>query len=287
MTGCPVAAVPTVVVSRLLSLSAVHGPNDWSEPAWSYLPSFILWRAKYIDDKPYILGYVGGEHIYDLNGKPIEVHFLTTKDGTNFEPVIPGQPVVEVGGGSETDFEFTDDDHALIAVTRNEAGDAQYGFGSKICRAEANDLGNWTCKADRKKYDSPLVFKHKGTIYLVARRNVTDDGYYDLGDTAKSLADQEAEYQVEYSFKPKRCSLWTVDPKELSVKYLFDLPSRGDTCFASYLPKNDDEITIYNYSNPTVDEDCRAWPNDCDDLTWFVGQGRPTDIYRIDLGFPK
>lgn len=259
-------------------------PGEWTEPEWSYLPSFILWRAKYVGDQPWIIGYVGGEHIYDLNGKPIEVHLLTTKDGRTFEPVIPGQPVVQMGGGSETDYEFLDDG-TLVAVTRNEAGDEEFGFGSKICRAEPGDLAHWTCKPDKKKYDSPLVLKHDNRIYLVARRNVTEDGFYDLGHTEKSLQDQEAEYQVEYSFNPKRCSLWEVDPKELTVKFLFDLPSRGDTCFASYLPKSDDEVTIYNYTNPTKDDDCPSWPDQCEDLTWWVGQGRPTDIYRIGLKF--
>ncbi len=268
-----------------MKVTEYHGPGDWDEPEDLYEPGFIPWRAKVIGDKAYLIGYVGGENIYENNGDPIRIHFLTTTDGRTLEPVVEGQPVVQEGGGSETDFTFLDDG-TLVAVTRDEAGDAEFGFGSKICRAEAGDLGNWTCKPDPKKYDSPLVFRHQGDVWLVGRRNVTEDGNYDLGADELSLADQADKYEVDYSFKPKRCALWKVDPDDLAVTFVTDLPSRGDTCFASELQKSDHLFTIYNYSSYLDGaEDCKSWPDDCADITWWVGQGGKTMIYRIDAAF--
>lgn len=266
-------------------VSVYHGPGDWESPADVYEPGFIPWRARTIDGKAYVIGYTGGENIYAIDGEPIAIHFLTTKDGLTLEPVVPGKPVVQTGGGSETDFAFLDDG-SLVAVTRNEAGDAAFGFGSKICRAPKEALADWTCAPDPKKYDSPLVFRSGPDVWLVGRRNVTDDGRYDLGASDLSLEDQANKYEVEYSFKPKRCALWRVDPEALTVTFARDLPSRGDTCFPSVLPEDEAEgrFTIYNYSN-LLDgaPDCAAWPDACTDITWWVGQGQPTMIYRVGV----
>jgi hypothetical protein len=266
-----------------------QGVGKWTDPEWTYEPGFIPWRARVIDGKAYLIGYIGGDNIYDFNGKPIDIHFLTTKDGRNFDPVVAGKPIVQSGGGSETDFTFTGDG-TLVAVTRNEAGDANFGFGSKICKASPNDLGNWQCAPDKKKYDSPLIFKHGLDVYLVGRRNMTETGNYDLDMTDLPLSDQEQKYEVDYSLKPKRCSLWKVDPDALSVSLVLDFPSRGDTCFASEIPSSTDpdQFTVYNYSNMLDGQpDCTKWPDQCDAISWFVGQGSPTMIYRIGLTFPK
>jgi len=250
--------------------------GTWSDPEPLYEPGFIPWRAKVIGEKAYLIGYVGGENIYDFNGDPIRIHLLTTDDGRALEPLLPGQPVVAEGGGSETDFVFLDNGD-LVAVQRNEAGDAS-GFGSKICRAKADDLGHWECRSDKKKYDSPLLFRSGEDIWLVGRRNVTETGNYDLERDDLSLADQAGVYAVEYSFQPKRCSLWRVDPETLTASFELDLPSRGDTCFASAIPAGERAFDIYNYTSP-LDGD--------EDPTWIVGQGGPTLIYRVRLELPR
>jgi hypothetical protein len=263
-------------------------PGEWTEPARVGEVDFIPWRAKVIDGKAYVVGYSGGANIYEFDGEPLRVHFLTTSDGRTLEPVVPEKPIVQEGGGSETDFTFLPNG-TLVAVTRNEAGDAEFGFGSKICRAEPGALADWTCKADPKKYDSPLVFSHGGRAWLVGRRNVTDTGHFDLGRSDLSLEEQAKHYAVEYSFAPKRCAVWSLDADALTATFVADLPSRGDTCFPSMLPKDDATVTIYNYSNALDGApDCASWPSNCDDLAWWVGQGQPTVIYRIDaeLGLP-
>ena len=171
----------------------------------------------------------------------------------SWEALVPGQTTVHIGGGSETDWAFTPEG-AVIAVMRNEAGDAD-GWGSKICRGEAHAIGDWTCMPDPKKYDSPLVFSHQNRIWLIARRNVTDSGAYDLEMRDLDHRDQTTAYSIDYWQHPKRCSLWEIDAESLRVTWVLDLPSKGDTCFASILPAGDHRYTVYNYSSDPQGED--------------------------------
>jgi len=264
---------PLAFEPQYTMMSEYQGPCGWSEPEQILEPEFIPWRAKTIDGVPYLSGYTGGENIYDDQGEPVRVFWYTTDDGRNFEPVVPGKPVVLEGGVSETDFVLTDDG-GLVAVARNELGDED-GWGSKICRAEPGDLGNWTCASDLKKYDSPLLFRHGQDIYLIGRRNVSETGNYDLGRRDLDPAAQTMYYETQYWQLPKRCSLWKVDPDALAVSYVLDLPSAGDTCFASQVPLGDDQFLIYNYTSP-VDEP---------DISWRDGQLGLTLIYRTTLTF--
>ena len=252
------------------------GEATWTTPVplMKETSGFIPWRTRAIDGMPYMVGYTGGENIYDLNGEPLSIFLLTTRDGLSWEAVVDGQPVVDEGGGSETDFAILDDG-SLVAVERDEAG-SELGWGSRICRAEANAWADWTCEHDPRKYDSPLVFTHNETVYLIGRRNVTETGHYDLGMDELSPADQSIQYQLDYWNNPKRCSLWQVDPDALSVEFVLDLPSRGDTCFASAIQQSDTEWLIYNYSSPV----------DGADVTWLEGQQGQTHIYRMILEFP-
>lgn len=246
------------------------GPGQWTAPVDHADPGLLPWRIKELDGRLHLVGYTGGENVYDADGEPVRVNWLVSDDGESWGPFVPGQPVVQEGGGSETDLVFLDDG-AIVAVTRNEAGD-ETGFGSKICRAEAGDLGAWSCVHDPRKYDSPLLFRRPdGRIWLVARRNVTDDGAFDL-EQPGTLQEQFLQYSVAYWNEPKRCALWQVDPDALSVTWVLDLPSRGDTCFPEAI-EEDDHVLLYNYSS---DPDGPDW-------TWLEGQTRPTFIHRMEL----
>jgi hypothetical protein len=262
-----------------MMVSEYEGPGKWSRPEYFYSEGFIPWRTKVISGVPYMIAYFGGENIYDENGKPIEVHWLTTKDGRNWEAVVPGQPVVLSGGMSETDFVFLDDG-TLVSVSRNEAG-TNGRWGSLVCRAEARALGVWQCKGDPKKYDSPLVFKHKNDAYLIGRRNVTESGYFDLGEIdssyrEKTPAEQSRAYAIDYWNTSKRTSLWRVDPEALTVSFVLDLPSKGDTSFAGLVPMCEGSYLVYNYTSPLGGPD----------LSWINGQTGRTVIYRTLLTLP-
>ncbi len=247
----------------------------WTPPEAFYAPGFIPWRTKTVGGVPYMLAYLGGENIYNFPQEPIYVHWLTTRDGRTWVPVIPGQPVVLEGGGSETDFVFLGDG-SLAAVSRNELGD-DTGWGMKICRASADALGDWECVPDPRKYDSPLLFRHGGEVYLIGRRNVSETGRYDLGFRDLGPFLQTLIYEADYWFRPKRCALWRVHPESRSVEFVLDLPSAGDTCFPGMVPLGGGRYLIFNYTSPLDGEG---------DPFWLQGQLGPTHIYSIVLNLP-
>ncbi len=258
----------------VMMFSERTAPGEWTEPAEFYEEGFIAWRTKTVDGTPYMLAYVGGEGIYDVDPEPMQVHWLTTSDGATWEPVVLDQPVVLEGGCSETDFVFLDDG-TLIAVCRNEMGD-ESGWGSKICRAEAESLSDWQCVNDTRKYDSPLMFRHSDEVYLIGRRNLNDSGDYDLGFDDLDTTLQHLLYELDYWIHPKRTSLWRVDPQTLTVEYVLDLPSRGDTCFPGLIEADADRFIVYNYTSPV----------DGPDTIWVLGQLGPTQILRQEISFP-
>lgn len=250
--------------------SRFDGTGSWVDPERVFDADFIPWRIKPADGAWQVFGYTGGGNIYEMDGEPISIHWLRSTDGVAWEPVV-GDGVVQVGGGSETDAVLLDDG-SLVAVTRNEAGD-ETGFGSKVCTAPADDLGSWTCDHDPRKYDSPLMFRAAGRVWLVGRRNVTEDGAYDLGRDDLSLKDQALLYQSTYWGQPKRCAVWTVDAETRTVSFVADLPSRGDTCFPELVEHPDGRLVLYNYSSPL----------DGVDPSWLGGQTGLTGIYRMEL----
>jgi len=255
---------------------AVRGEDGvWGPLVDIQKPGYIAWRTKVERGVPYMTAYLGGEHIYNFSGLPLTVELLTTADGLAWAPLPGAQAAVSTGGGSETDFTI-DDDGSLYAVIRNEAGDTT-GFGSKLCRAPAGDLTRWTCKNDKRKYDSPLVFRVGAEVYLIGRRNLTETGHYDLERRDLTIPGQELTYQLDYRGKPKRCSLWRWVKGEDRIAYVLDLPSKGDTCFASVIDgERPNERIVYNYSS---DLDIPGEP------TWGQGQIGPTHIYRDVLTF--
>jgi hypothetical protein len=72
-----------------------------------------------------------------------------------------------------------------------------------------------------------------------------------------------------------------VDAESLEVTFVLDLPSRGDTCFASVLPRGDDAYVLYNYTSP-LDA-----PEGAADPSWLQGQLAETRIYRQRLVLPS
>lgn len=234
----------------------------------------IVWRTRTERGVPYAIAYFGGEMIYDFIPDPmIRVELFTTDDGLSFRHVDPARPTLYVGGASETDFSIGDDG-TVFGVMRQEAGDAT-GMGSRVCHTDTTALGAWTCHVDRRKFDSPLAFFHDGEHYLVARRNVTADGFYDV-ETEGDVVVRTIRNQGLYGETPKRCALWRWIPGEDRVAFVLDLPSSGDTCFPARIDgASPSEVVLYDYSSDP------ATP----DLTWREGQLGPTSIYRHVLRF--
>jgi hypothetical protein len=265
------------------------GPARWTPPEGLYRPDepYIPWRAKSRRGSAWLSTYRNGERIYDFSGLPMTVELLRSDDGRTYSPLRATQPAVLQGGGSETDFEF-DARGDLYAVVRNEAGDAS-GFGSKICTASGADLSRWRCANDPKKYDSPLVFRHRDALYLIARRNVSETGDFALNPTAPWSAAESALNQLDYSARPKRCALWQLDRVGLRVRHVLDVPGWGDTCFPAILtpageapdepPDAPRTLALYNYSSPLHDGENA-------ERGWNEAQKRETHIYRSELFMP-
>jgi hypothetical protein len=259
-----------------VSVTERRADGTWSPLEDVNLPGAIAWRTRVERGTPYMLAYRGGENIYLFNNVPLDLDLLTTADGRAWTPVDPAMRTVYHGGGSESDIALGDDG-SLFSVIRNEAGD-ETGWGSMVCRAAPGALSRWRCRNDPKKYDSPLMFWLDGEAYLVARRNVTETGAYDLGLRHLNRTAQTVQYQLAYGNTPKRCALWRYVPSEDRIAWLMDLPSRGDTCFPAMLRTDDPaEVVLYNYSSPV----------DGDDVSWRVGQRGPTNIYRHVLRFAR
>jgi hypothetical protein len=237
-----------------------------------YKPEYIGWRAKNVRDKAVLVAYGGGAGLYQFGGGVVTLELLTTTDGRRFAPFDATRPTILSGGGSETDFGFRTDG-SLVAVVRNEAGD-ETGFGSKLCHAAAATPMSWTCRADPKKYDSPLVFEHDGEVYVIARRNRTADGRFDVSDAPRPI--RAIVNQLAYITQAKRCSLFRFMPGEDRLGFVLDLPSRGDTCFPALIAGADpSEVVIYDYSSDINGPD----------LPWAAGQRRSTYVYRHVLRF--
>ena len=60
------------------------------------------------------------------------------------------------------------------------------------------------------------------------------------------------------------------------MSWVLDLPSNGDTCFASEVPLGDERHLVYNYTSGFED------PN----MSWLDGQQKPTHIYWLSLTLP-
>jgi hypothetical protein len=249
--------------------------GSWSELADIGLPGYVTWRTKTENGTPYMTAYLGGEHIYQFDGLPLQVDLLTTDDGRSWRPVDPEHRTIYDGGGSEADFAILGS--SMYGVIRNEAGDST-GFGSLVCHAGATSpaaLARWSCQHDSRKYDSPLMFALGGEAYLFGRRNVSDSGAYDVS-TADTLQQQSIENQLDNWQRPKRCSLWRYVQGQDRMAFILDLPSRGDTCYVGLLRADRaDEIIVYDYSSPL----------DGDDVAWMIGQSGNTNIYRHVLRF--
>ena len=252
-----------------------RGDGSWTEPIAISGKGYVAWRTKVVNGVPYMTAYRGGENIYSRSSEALEVELLTTQDGYHWMPVNPNRRAVYRGGGSECDFELADDG-TLFAVIRNEAGDAS-GFGSLVCRAPADDITRWECVPDPRKFDSPLVFKHAGEIYLIGRRNLTGTGNYDLRWRRLGPIRERLLYELVYYFTRKRTSLWRLDRERLGIDWLLDLPSRGDTSFPALVPLDERRYLVFNYSSPL----------DGPDKFWLWGMLTPTHIYATVLTFEE
>ncbi len=245
--------------------------GKWTEPMVLGRPGEIAWDYKIRDGVAYRTSYAGSH--YSVKPGEVDVYFTRSTDGVIWTPV--GKPVVYTGGVSETSFEF-DLKGDLYASTRNEDGD-ESGWGSHFVSAPAASPGDWQfpAKSYAERYDSPRMFRHKGELYLIARRDV--GGPFDRGMRWLPFNVQRWLYLGEYSARPKRTSLYYVNREERRFDWMEDLPSAGDNAFPSVIQLSENRFLIANYSSPLQRD---GW-------TWIQGQTsrEGTGIYWVELNF--
>lgn len=243
--------------------------RTWRAPVPISDKGYVVWRPRVIAGRALMSVYSGGETIYTIRPKPTEVEIWESRDGFDWAPIAGKNRAVHIGG-TETDFALLDDGR-LLAVTRKEG--PQGGWGTDICLSDVDDWTNWHFKSDRRKLDSPLMFAYEGRYYVIARRQIGFGGNYDLGLRALPKLLRTRLFQSVYWITQKRTALWEVNPETLTIEWLADFPSRGDTAFAGIIEIGLGEWLIYNYSSPLEERD----------RVWIDGQLSATNIYVTQL----
>lgn len=237
------------------------GFQDWTELETVNPEPEVPWDIKVRNGRLLMTSYAGGHYEEDSD---VEVFFKESTDGLVWEK-INNKETVYTGGVSEVAFEFGSDG-TLWLVTRNEDGDAS-GYGSHVCYAPADNITEWVCPeiCDPERYDSPEMFRHGDTIYLIARRDI--GGPYGPDDANV----------IDYSLRPKRTAIYEIDQENKQVVHLMDIPGVGDTAFPAVWRTGPHSFIMANYTSP-LDEP---------DVTWLEGQSsrRGTQIYLMDIEF--
>ena len=155
-----------------------YGRGNWSDPEpWGKLNE-VIWQIGSYNGTGYASSYEGSH--YDFLARPdVALYFNKTEDGKTWTPMNSTVGQVYRGGASEVGWTF-DLDGTFWGVLRNEDGDDS-GWGSRIARAKAGDIGNWELfpkrgKSDPNIYESPRMFRHGNEVFLVARRD--NEGVY-------------------------------------------------------------------------------------------------------------
>jgi hypothetical protein len=244
--------------------------DGWTTPEPISPPGYLLWRPRVLVGRPVITVYGGGGAIYTTDAEPTGVECWTTTDGgATWGPIDPSRRVVHVGG-SETEI-VEAPGGGFVAVTRKEGPHG--GWGSDVCVIRRELTDTWERHPFPIKLDSPYLFRHRGEIYLVARRQLASGGRFDLGWSRPDIQRRTKLYQLKYWLTRKRTSLWRIALDPVRVEWLADLPSRGDTCFPAVVDEGAGRFTVYNYSSPLQGRDRR----------WISGQLGPTWIYATEL----
>jgi len=255
-----------------------HTPNGWTEPRFVSPPGCVVWRVRMLAGRPVMSVYRGAETLFTRHPEPLRVELWTSHDGFGWNPLDPARPVLH-HGGTETEFVETGDGRVAYAC-RKEGPDG--GWGTDLGVAPLDDPLAVEWRSIPAKCDSPLLVRHRSGIRLITRRQLANGGRFDLGWRHGSPLLRTRAYQGVYSASRKRTAMFDVDVDRGALRWLGDLPSRGDTAFAAVVaadgrdPATSDRWTVYNYSSAV----------DGPDLPWVAGQLRPTAVLAVDVAMP-
>jgi len=144
-----------------------------------------------------------------------------------------------------------------------------------VLAGSLSDPAGMRRRIDARKFDSPRVFRHGSRVLMIARRHLRGDGSFDHHRAWLPPSFRTRFEQALYWTSRKRSAIWEIDPESLSVTWLADLPSRGDTSFGAVLPGESGEgsFIAVDYTSPP----------DGPDTSWVRGQLQPTVIVASEV----
>lgn len=235
----------------------VRGPGGgWSEPVNAGLDGYVNWRIKPHEGRLLLSAYHGGS-TYKNDGEVVShMRLFTSDDARTWTPISERPQLTHERSVSEFGFTVDAEGH-LWGVARLELD------GSYTVFAHRDSLHVFQPVYSEYKYDSPIVFRHDGVIYLIARRNLHSNGRF------TQFGNRPRRNLIRYSLTRKATALWRLDTASRTWQHLMDLGGTGDTAFPGVVDLGGGRFLVMNYSS---DLEGRR-------KTWLVGQLGATHVY--------
>lgn len=246
---------------RHIWMSKSTGDGKWAEKQDVHLDGYVPWRLKTHNGTLYLSAYYG-KNLYK-NKHNADLRLFVSSNGADFKPISP-EPQVTTKGAEEGEFEF-DEEGNLWATVRLE------GSGAYVVFAHRDSLHRWQTTFTKQKYDSALLFNHRGTMYLVSRRHLKGDATQHEFPNRR----QRSRNLVRYSLSKKKTALFRLDKEKREMVHLMDFPSGGDTAFPAIAPIDGKSYHLLNYSSDITKRNKK----------WLWGQLGKTYIYHTVITF--
>lgn len=240
---------------RHIYMSVSAGGGAWSPAADLHLDGYVPWRLREREGTVYLSAYYGVD-LYNSRHTGA-LRLFRSQDARHFESLTGGSQI-PTQGGEEGEFIF-DEAGNLWATVRLE------GSGAYVARAHRDSLSQWHTRFTKRKYDSALMFRHEGSIYVVARRHLKGDATKVEHPNRR----QRRRNLIRYSLSRKRTALYRLDQAQMRLQHVMDFPGCGDTAFPAIARISDHRYLLLNYSNDITGKD----------RTWISGQLKPTYVY--------
>lgn len=242
------------------------GNGKWSDPVVAIADTIVPWRIRQLGERFVLTSYRGAERMYSLRPADTVVELRFSDDLRTWSEPMP----IHVGGTECELVELPDGNY--FGVTRNEGPSH---FGSDVLYGRSFDA--LSRRPVAPKLDSPYLFMWDGEPWLIARRSLSRSGRYGIAPHRIPGTIAIRVNQLAWSLSRKRSALWRLDPDRSSVKWVADLPSRGDTSFAGVIERSDGSLLVADYTSP----------ESSGDPVWVAGQLQPTVIQLLAISRPR
>jgi hypothetical protein len=238
-------------------------PEGWRPSVRIFEEGHLVWRVLEHEGRAWMSVYHGAGLYEDL-GRGGSVRLIVSDDGRNFTSISGAESPIDFPGASECAFAF-DGRGGLVALVRVES------YGALVCTAPAGRLERWDCTPTRERHDSPLLLREGDAYWAVARRSLGGAFAPEAGGRPGGVRLWWS--MLRYSATRKRTTLYRILPEERRSVPVLDLPSRGDTAFASSVPLGPGRHWLVNYTSPL----------DGPDLPWIAGQLAGSVVVGLEL----